>query len=82
VALYSRRQVALLLLLTGTAGLGLAVGRWRRAHPDLAERLESFDHAPRSAAAPAVEDAAPARRRRRRADARTARPGPLLPVDD
>jgi len=47
MGVYSRRQAALLLLLVGTAGLGLAVGQWRRAHPGLAERLEAFDHTPR-----------------------------------
>lgn len=47
MAAYTRRQLALVLLLVAAAGVGLAVGQWRRAHPELAERLESFDHAPR-----------------------------------
>lgn len=56
---YTRRQLALLLLLVAAAGLGLAVGQWRRAHPELAARIESFDHAPdpraRHVDRPAVE---------------------------
>jgi competence protein ComEA len=63
MGLYSRRQLALLLLVIGVAGVGMAAGHWRRAHPGLAERLESFDHAPRpvpvpgGAASPAADDA-------------------------
>ena len=33
----------MLLLVIVTAGVGLGVGQWRRAYPELAERLESFD---------------------------------------
>lgn len=43
---YTRRQLALVLVLVVAAGLGLAIGQWRRAYPGLAQRLESFDHAP------------------------------------
>jgi len=50
--LYSRRQVLLILLLTGAAGAGLAVDHWRRARPDLAERLEALDRAERRVAPP------------------------------
>src|SRR5262245_36415670 len=42
---YTRRQILVLLLLLAVAGLGLAVGQWRRARPDLAERLEQLDRA-------------------------------------
>jgi competence ComEA-like helix-hairpin-helix protein len=42
---YSRRQLLVLLILLAIAGLGLAVGHWRRAHPDLAGRLEQLDRA-------------------------------------
>ena len=40
---YTRRQIAVLLLFVVAAGIGLGVGRWRRAHPELVERLEAFD---------------------------------------
>jgi competence ComEA-like helix-hairpin-helix protein len=33
----------MLLALVGLGGLGLAAGNWRRAHPDLTERIERFD---------------------------------------
>src|SRR5438094_10413794 len=47
---YSRRQLVVLLILLAVAGLGLAVGHWRRAHPDLAEDLERLDRAEAPAA--------------------------------
>ena len=48
MALYSRRQLLLILLLAGAAGAGLAIDHWRRARPELAERLETLDRsAPR-----------------------------------
>jgi len=46
VTLYTRRQLLVLLLLLAAAGLGLAVGHWRRANPDLVEYLEQVDRAP------------------------------------
>src|SRR2546425_10058613 len=46
---YTRHQLIVLLVLLGAAGLGLAVGHWRRAHPDLSDRLEQFERTPRSA---------------------------------
>ena len=47
---YSRRQLLVLLILLAVAGLGLAVGHWRRAHPDLADHLERLDRAETPAA--------------------------------
>jgi competence ComEA-like helix-hairpin-helix protein len=46
MSLYTRRQILVLLTLLAIAGLGLAVGHWRRARPDLADRLEQLDRAP------------------------------------
>ncbi len=43
VVLYSRQQLLVLLALVATFGGGLAVERWRRAHPETVERLERFD---------------------------------------
>ena len=43
MTLYTRHQLVVLLILLGAAGLGLAVGHWRRAYPDLVERVEQFD---------------------------------------
>jgi competence protein ComEA len=45
VGLYTRRQLLLLLGLVAAGALGVALGHWRNAHPDLAARLESFDQA-------------------------------------
>ena len=45
MTLYTRRQILVLLLMLAVTGLGLAVGEWRRARPDLAERLEQLDRA-------------------------------------
>lgn len=53
MGLYSRSQLWVLLAITALGGAGLAVGAWRRAHPELAERLERFDAAPASPAFPA-----------------------------
>lgn len=69
---YTRHQLIVLLVLLGVAGLGLAVGHWRRAHPDLSDRLEQFERTPRPAsplAPPAPASSSPARpeRERRRA---------------
>jgi competence ComEA-like helix-hairpin-helix protein len=54
VDLYTRRQLALLLIIVLVAGAGIAIDRWRRANPEQAERLEALDRAP----AP-VRDVAP-----------------------
>jgi len=43
MTLYTRHQLGVLLVLLGAAGLGLAVGHWRRAHPDLVDRIETLD---------------------------------------
>jgi competence ComEA-like helix-hairpin-helix protein len=46
VDLYGRRQLTLLLVIVLVAGAGIAIDRWRRAHPEIVERLEAFDRAP------------------------------------
>ncbi len=43
MAPYTRPQLWVLLAITILGGLGVAVGHWRRAHPDLTERIERFD---------------------------------------
>jgi len=66
MTLYTRHQLVVLLILLGAAGLGLAVGHWRRAYPDLVERVEQFDRQPattparisRSLPAPKLSDTA------------------------
>jgi competence protein ComEA len=55
MTLYTRRQILVLLLLLAVAGLGLAVGHWRRAKPDLAERLEQLDRAAAPSSGPAPQ---------------------------
>ncbi|MGH7333481.1 MAG: ComEA family DNA-binding protein [Candidatus Rokuibacteriota bacterium] len=45
VAPYSRHQLLVLLALVATFGGGLAVERWRHAHPETVERFERFDRA-------------------------------------
>ena len=35
MTLYTRRQIVVLLILLAIAGLGLAIGHWRRARPDV-----------------------------------------------
>ena len=61
---YTRPQLTVLLLVIVIAGIGLGVGHWRRAHPELTERLERFDRTV-APAKPTVDDlplAQPARR--------------------
>ncbi len=70
--LYTRRQLLLILLLTGAAAAGLGIDRWRRARPDLVERLETVDRTARRD--PASEAA--------RTSGRRTRPGaPTRPLD-
>ena len=88
---YSRRQLLVLLILLAVAGLGLAIGHWRRGHPDLADHLEQLDRAEvPPAAAPelggrgptptrASEEPAP-RRARRRPPARDSGPEERAPA--
>lgn len=59
--LYTRHQLFLILLLTSAAATGLAVDHWRRARPDLAERLEALDRTERRDLGPVLARA-PARR--------------------
>jgi competence ComEA-like helix-hairpin-helix protein len=46
VDLYTRRQLTLLLVVVLVAAAGIGIDRWRRAHPELADRLEALDRAP------------------------------------
>jgi len=78
---YSRHQLLLILLLVAAAGAGLAIDHWRRARPDVVERLERLDRAePAAAPAPLPREARRAAREpRQRAHAvheRAARAGP------
>ena len=43
MTLYTRPQLVVLLIVVLVAGTGLAVGHWRRTHPEIAARLESLD---------------------------------------
>jgi competence ComEA-like helix-hairpin-helix protein len=56
MGLYTRQQLALLLLLVGAAGGGLAVSDWRAAHPELVARLEEIDRASPAASSDVVEE--------------------------
>lgn len=58
---YAHSQLTLLLMVAGVAGLGLAVGAWRQAYPELADRIERFDIDAAAASEPAA--GADARRR-------------------
>jgi competence protein ComEA len=52
MTLYTRHQLLLVLVLTAAAGAGLAIEHWRRARPELAERLEALDRTERREAPP------------------------------
>ena len=56
MTLYTRHQLAVLLVLLTAAGVGLGVGQWRRARPDLVARLEDFDRDPAFAPAAPVPE--------------------------
>jgi competence protein ComEA len=71
MTLYTRHQLLLILLLAGAAGAGLAVDRWRRARPEIAERIEALDRAERREPAPPPP----------RAPSPRARPVPDEPLD-
>jgi competence ComEA-like helix-hairpin-helix protein len=43
MALYSRHQLLVLVAVLALFGSGLAIDRWRRAHPAAVERVELFD---------------------------------------
>jgi competence ComEA-like helix-hairpin-helix protein len=43
VALYSRHQLLVLLAVVAAFGGGLAVERWRHAHPETVDRIERLD---------------------------------------
>ena len=70
---YTRRQLVLLLVIVLVAGAGVAIDRWRRANPEIAERLESFDRGP---APPRPQPSRPAP-----ATHTTARRPPASPLD-
>jgi len=50
VDLYTRRQLTLLLVVVLVAAAGIGIDRWRRAHAELADRLEALDRAPAASA--------------------------------
>src|SRR5580765_4050174 len=82
MTLYARHQLLLVLLIAGAAGAGLAIDHWRRASPDVVERLERVDRVERAA-----RDAAPARESDSRREPRSSRaarrdtPTPETPLD-
>ena len=71
---YTRPQALLLLGLVVVAGVGLGIGHWRRAHPDLAAQIERFDQTADGATAsatdpvPRPDETAVGERREARAD--------------
>lgn len=66
MTLYTRHQLLLVLLLVAAAGAGLAIDHWRRASPELVERLERVDRAERAATPDTgARDVRPAREPRR-----------------
>jgi hypothetical protein len=80
MSLYTRHQILVLLLVLGVAGAGLAIGHWRRLHPDLVDRLEHLDRSPDrdgDAAAPGSGSTAASRAPRRTSPGVGAPPPPL-----
>jgi competence ComEA-like helix-hairpin-helix protein len=43
VALYSRREIFVLFVVVVLGAAGIGIDRWRREHPELANRLEALD---------------------------------------
>ncbi len=83
MTLYTRPQLAVLLLVVLVAGIGLGVGHWRRAHPVLAERLERLDRAampPHPRSTSSRSRSRPVGRRRRRARRRRSRSTSTTPL--
>jgi competence ComEA-like helix-hairpin-helix protein len=74
---YTRPQILVLLVVVLVAGLGLAVGQWRRAHPELAARLEAFDRVP-APPTPTVDELPVARPARRAATPKPPAPPKLV----
>jgi competence protein ComEA len=60
MSLYTRHQILVLLMVLGVAGAGLAVGHWRRLHPDLVDRIERLDRSPERDVESAAPDQTPA----------------------
>jgi competence protein ComEA len=73
MSLYTRHQILVLLVILGIAGSGLAVGHWRRLHPDLVERVERLDRAPTGEGATPAETPSPRSARRAKRAATPAR---------
>ena len=73
MGLYTRAQLAVILAVVAVAGVGLGVGHWRRAHPELAARIERFDRAP-TPFTPTVGDLPLAPSRRPRGEPASPRP--------
>ena len=78
MTLYTRHQLVLVLLLVGAAGSGLAIDHWRRARPEVAERLERVDRAEPAAPGRPLEPPRPPTPRRPLPAVREA---PAAPVD-
>jgi Helix-hairpin-helix motif len=79
---YTRHQLLLILLFVAVAGAGLAIDHWRRARPDVVERLEHLDRAEPAAVAPPEARRSPpsARERGARDHAGRERDGHARPV--
>lgn len=80
MTLYTRPQISVLVLVVITAGIGLGVSHWRRAYPEMAERLERFDRtvAPMK---PTVDELPLAHPARRPAVPKSTSPPPTLDIN-
>src|SRR5262245_53917595 len=58
---YTRAQLKLILIVALLCLVGLAVREWRNGFPEVADRLERFDHEPPPSSAPLIVRAAPIR---------------------